>query len=95
MSNANSVNNQSPAACVGCGILSTAHPIVAVMQPADVPDGVAVSAPNTRGFVAAPCCDACHRDPAHRVHPIKGHFFAASDAQAAVFHAGSNVLGSR
>jgi len=80
-------------ACVGCGILSPSHPVVAVMKSTDVPEGVAVTEPNARGFVGAPCCRACHEDPAHRVRPIKGHFFEQSDAQAAVFHAGSNQIG--
>lgn len=82
-------------ACIGCGILAPAHPVVAVMHATDVPDGVSMSAPNDRGFVATPCCAACHQDPAHRVRPIKAHFFASTDAAAAVFHAGSNAIGGR
>lgn len=81
-----------PAPCVGCGILSTAHPVVAVMKPEDVPDGVPISAAGAHGFVHVPCCNGCWADPAHRVRPIKGHFFKATDATAAIHHAGSNVL---
>jgi len=84
-----------PSACVGCGILAANHPVVAVMQPADVPDGVQVSVAGPRGFVAAPCCDACFTDPAHRVRPIKGHFFPAADAAVGVYHAGSNSIGGK
>lgn len=79
--------------CVGCGILAEHHPIVAVMAPADVPDGVPTSAAGPRGFVAAPVCRDCHVDPAHRVRPIKGHFFDANAAAVAVYYAGSTSVG--
>ena len=80
----------TPVQCVGCGILSKEHPVRAVLNPKDVPEGVATSKPGPNGFVAAHCCNACHQDPAHRVRPIKGHFFYAKDEAAAVHYAGSN-----
>jgi len=76
--------------CVGCGILSDAHPVVAVMLPSDVPEGVPQSIPGPNGFVAVPCCHKCWTEPDQRPRPIKGHFFLAKDAPAGIFHAGSN-----
>lgn len=80
-------------ACAGCGILSAEHPIVAVMNPSDVPEGVTASEPGPNGFVSAGVCRNCHVDPTHRVRTIKGHFFESSQAAAAVRVAGSNELG--
>jgi len=79
--------------CVGCGGLSASHPVVAVLHPQDVPEGVEASIPGPQGFVAVPCCKECHENPEHRVRPIKGHFFMVKDAPTAIFHAGSNVNG--
>jgi ferredoxin len=83
----------APVPCIGCGILSTSHPVVAVMQPGDVPEGIVTGAPGPHGFVDAHVCRACHVDPAHRVRPIKGHFFERAQAAAAVRAAGSNEIG--
>lgn len=76
--------------CAGCGLLSATHPLVAVMRPYDVPEGVPTSIAGPNGYVAAAVCKECHENPAHRVRPIKGHFFFAADAPTALFHAGSN-----
>lgn len=79
--------------CIGCGLLSATHPVVAILNPSDkdtvLPEGVPTSIEGPNGFVAVPVCEECHRDPAHRVRPIKGHFFFAKDAPTALFHAGS------
>lgn len=84
--------------CLGCGFLSSTHPWVVVMKPDDkdttLPEGVETSLPGPNGFVAVPVCNDCHKDPAHRVRPIKGHFFAANDAPVGVYHAGSNAVGA-
>ena len=79
--------------CLGCGILSATHKWVAVLNPGDkdtvLPEGVPHSVPGPNGFVAFSVCDECHRNPEHRVRPIKGHFFRAEDAPTAIFHAGT------
>jgi ferredoxin len=82
-------------ACVGCGILSDAHPVVAIMNQADVPEGVTAGQPGPYGFVAVPTCKECHENPEHRVRPIKGHFAYAKDEAAFVARAGSNVDGGK
>lgn len=87
-------------ACGGCGVLAEKHPWGCVMQgkkrkdgTSDVPQGVdPVREASERGFVAVAVCDACHNDPAHRVRPLKGAFFAERDLSTAVFHAGSNAV---
>ena len=79
--------------CVGCGALSERHPVVAVVSPLNVPEGVEMSVAGPHGFVAVACCAKCHAHPEQRPRPIKGHFFMAQDAAAALFHAGSNASG--
>jgi hypothetical protein len=69
-------------ACVGCGALATAHPIVAVMKD-----------PDSNTFIGRPCCKRCHEDPTHRTQPIKAHFFPAAQKAAAVAKAGSSSIG--
>lgn len=43
---------------------------------------------DTKKFVASPVCDACHTDPPHRQRTLKGSFFEAGQAAAAVGFAG-------
>jgi len=68
--------------CTGCGAVALRHPMV----------GVALDA-KTRTWVAFPVCDACWREPTHRVVPLKMHFFKASQAAQAVVRAGSSNIG--
>jgi hypothetical protein len=84
--------------CVGCDVAAKAetggHPAVAVMARDDAAArGYDVSGATTRGFVQVPVCRACHADPAHRVFPIKGHFFEKKYAASGVHRAGTNQVG--
>lgn len=67
--------------CVGCGIEAREHPIIGI---GDRVDGQ---------WVPMPVCKACHEDPAHRVHPIKAHFFPRAEAPYALTVAGSPNIG--
>lgn len=72
--------------CLGCGAQAPSFPWVGVGASATA---VVVEAALARGAsadeivklatarVAAPVCDKCHRDPAHRTRPLKVHFYAA------------------
>lgn len=75
--------------CIGCGAISAAHPWVAVMHQRDAGRALPASA---RGFVAAPCCDRCQRQPEHRTQTIKGAFFRRQEAGVAVQYAGRSDL---
>jgi hypothetical protein len=84
--------------CAGCDqaarVESGGHPIVAVVAKDDAAArGFDVASASARGFVQVPVCQTCHEDPAHRVFPIKGHFFERSQAGDAVRAAGSNSVG--
>lgn len=70
-----------PDACLGCGAMDAAHPMVAVVWDQE-----------TRRFAALPVCDACHRDPAHRRTLIKGTFFGRGEAAVAVRKAGGSHI---
>lgn len=54
--------------------------------------GVAMDRETGR-FAAFPVCNACWRDPSHRVAPLKMHFFQRGQAAAAVAMAGSSNIG--
>lgn len=81
--------------CVGCGIRHQCHSVVAVMreEEAEAIGAVPISAPNQHGFVQVPVCAACHADPAHRVTPIKGHFFLREQAPFGHKAASQNLSG--
>jgi hypothetical protein len=68
--------------CPGCGAASPRHPMV----------GVAMDR-KTESFVVHPVCNACWREPSHRVAPLKMHFFPRSHAASAVARAGSSDIG--
>lgn len=68
--------------CAGCGAVAYGHPIVGVTKDQE-----------TGQWEAFPVCDLCWRDPSHRVHPLKMHFFPASQAKEAVAKAGSSTIG--
>jgi hypothetical protein len=66
--------------CLGCGEMSSNHPMVLVTRGED-------------GIMAAfPVCAACWQDPTHRQSPLKGHFFDRQSADAAVLAAENNIL---
>jgi hypothetical protein len=77
-------------ACGGCGVLAEGHPVVCVMRPEDVPEGVTQSPAGPNGFVGVPVCNKCHQEPASAPRKLKGHYFYAQDAPTGVYHAGSN-----
>lgn len=84
--------------CAGCDQAADAekggHPIVAIVGKDDAAArGFAVDGATDRGFVQVPVCRACHADPAHRVFPLKGHFFEKAAAATALRLAGSNSIG--
>jgi hypothetical protein len=54
--------------------------------------GVALDV-ETGAWAAFPVCDACWREPSHRVVPLKMHFFQAGQAAEAVARAGSSDIG--
>lgn len=86
--------------CAGCGIkakLETGgHPMVGVMA---LPDAVAISEqykdlpPNENNFVGVPVCAACHKDPGHRIVPLKCHFHFRQNAEAGIRFAGFPSIG--
>jgi len=84
--------------CTGCNAKAERHPIVAVMHISDVraradvlsASGAVGARVNPRGFVAAPVCDDCHQDPAHRTYPLKATFFEREHATVALVMAGSS-----
>jgi hypothetical protein len=65
--------------CYGCGAKAEQHPILGVMNKADVKRGATII-PNpaeASPFVGVPVCKLCHEDPEHRtVHALKCHFFS-------------------
>lgn len=71
--------------CVGCGNSALKHPWVAVMRS----DGSNV----LEKWVAKPCCDACHVDPAHRKVKLKAHFFDRAGEKQGLALAGSTNIG--
>lgn len=67
--------------CAGCGAEGI-HPMVGVYRDEE-----------TGQHAAAPVCEACWRDPAHRTKVLKMHFFPRAQADEAVRKAGSRSLG--
>jgi hypothetical protein len=67
--------------CSGCGTVAESHPYVGVAR--DVETGL---------MTAYPVCFLCWRDPEHRQHPLKMHFFDARQAPQAVADAEANIL---
>ena len=68
--------------CAGCDVEADRFPMVGVTMDRE-----------TGEWEAFPVCEMCWRDPAHRVHPLKMHFFPASQAKQAVAMAGSSGIG--
>ena len=67
--------------CSGCGAMAPQHPIAGVARDQET------------GLMAEfPVCAACHRDPEHRQHPLKMHFFDRISAPQAVKDAENNIL---
>lgn len=87
--------------CGGCGVGArvgngkAGFPWSAVMSEEDAKElpEIPEQEPSQRGFVTVPVCDACHRDPEHRVYPLKAHFFPRVAEQQAKAAAGSNQIG--
>ena len=67
--------------CSGCGAVAESHPFVGVARDAE-----------TNLMTAYPVCYQCWSNPAHRQHPLKMHFFEASQAPQAVKAAEDNIL---
>lgn len=66
--------------CSGCGAVAPVHPWTGVTRDED-------------GRMAAfPICRACYVDPAHRLYPLKMHFFDRLAAGQAVADAEANIL---
>ena len=82
--------------CAGCGRhVKGTHPVVGVLLTREaeaLPTAVPLCPPSPRGFTAVAVCGACHQDPAHRVYPLKAHFFAAGDQALGVQMAGTNQV---
>ena len=73
--------------CYGCNAEAGEHPILGIINKADVEDGAPVIAnPNaTSAFVGVGVCADCHRDPEHRtVRALKCHFHERANAGKAL-----------
>lgn len=84
-----------PERCGGCEMKASKHPWVAVMNAADAEaiGATALTETSPKGFVAVSVCNACYLEPAHRVHPLKAHFFPRGAAQSAARLAGAQDVG--
>lgn len=67
--------------CSGCGAMAENHPIVGVTRDQE-----------TGRMAPFPVCFLCWRDPAHRTHVLKMHFFQPHMAAQAVEDAENNIL---
>lgn len=77
--------------CGGCDAEATQHPYVAVMHADDAAElSVSHTSADNPNWVGVPVCEACWRDPAHRVRPLKSHFFPRASARVGVLLAGSS-----
>jgi hypothetical protein len=67
--------------CSGCGAMAPKHPVVGITRDQE-----------TGKMAAFPVCGLCHRDPAHREHQLKMHFFDRTMESQAVKDAENNIL---
>ena len=68
--------------CSGCGEMASSHPMIGVARDAE-----------TDEMAAFPVCGPCWKDPAHRITPLKMHFFPRAQEAVAVARAGNGDIG--
>lgn len=71
----------SESLCSGCGAVAESHPYVGVARDQE-----------TARMTAYPMCEACWRDPSHRLARLKMHFFERGQTDQAVDAAERNIL---
>lgn len=66
--------------CSGCEAVAPSHPWIGVFK-------------DENGKTdKVPICHACHKDPAHRKHKLKMHFFPRAEGDVAVKASEDNIM---
>lgn len=77
--------------CIGCSVETKTPAAFAIMQEQDLEALKATPSKKGKGrFHAAPVCDLCFHDPAHRKRKLKAHFALPADLDRMLRLAGSS-----